>query len=151
MTRLIRVRQLASLARQTRGFRTSITALSNKNDALKLAFKSDEEDDKKRRYQASNPEVPVLMALEKRWHKMDAVDQDNIVQYLADKSRGDWHDLTAEEKKAIWFVNYGPYGPRSTEPDDPGRIYSNFAKAIAGIIIGISAYKGYQHSTKDSD
>jgi hypothetical protein len=69
---------------------------------LATAFKVDssEDDDRKKAYQAQNPEIPSLRGLTKRWNKMDAFDQDQIINYLDDRARGDWKDLTDEEKHA---------------------------------------------------
>lgn len=68
---------------------------------LATAFKGDDaSDDDRKAYQAQNPEIPSLRGLSKRWNKMDAFDQDQVINYLDDKSRGDWKLLTTEERQA---------------------------------------------------
>ncbi|ANB12994.1 hypothetical protein AWJ20_1272 [Sugiyamaella lignohabitans] len=78
-------------------------AAANNQSPLQLAFKTgDDEDDldSRGRYQTQNEEVPNVEALDKRWGKMDQIDQDDIIFYLEDRMRGDWKELSEAEKKA---------------------------------------------------
>jgi hypothetical protein len=71
---------------------------------LQLAFKTgDDEDEDRKRYNAQNVDIPNVEALPKRWNKMDALDQEDIMLYLEDKMRGNWKDLTISEKKASMY------------------------------------------------
>jgi hypothetical protein len=68
---------------------------------LATAFKiSDDDEDERPRYKPNSPDVPPLMGLSKRWNKMDALDQEEVIIYLDDKCRDDWKTLTTEEKQA---------------------------------------------------
>lgn len=111
---------------------------------LETAFKfNDDQEDNKHRYKY-NPkdyDVPDLRSIEKRWKTMDALDQEDVQLYLEDRMRNDWRDLSADEKRAIWFVNYGAWGPRAANPDKPERIYSYYIWLIVGTMGLVSAYK----------
>jgi hypothetical protein len=45
----------------------------------------------------------------------------------------------------VWYINYGPWGPRSNQVDDAGAMYGSYAVVIATIIAAISGYKGYEY------
>lgn len=114
---------------------------------LSTAFKlndNDDDNEQPRRFSSDSLDKPNLMSLHKRWDKMDAVESEEIIIYLDDRCRGDWRNLTDEEKKAVWFVNYGPWGPRAARPDDPGKIYGQLGKVVLGVMLGVSGYKGYE-------
>ena len=74
--------------------------------AFKLGDDEHDDDDRRMRYSAQNPEIPNLHGLSKNWHKMDHLDQEEVIIYLDDKARGDWKELTKEEKQASKFYFY---------------------------------------------
>jgi hypothetical protein len=43
----------------------------------------------------------------------------------------------------VWYIYFGPWGPRSSTEYDPGAFYGGIAKAVGGIIIGVCCYKAY--------
>ncbi|EMR09761.1 hypothetical protein PNEG_01945 [Pneumocystis murina B123] len=45
---------------------------------------------------------------------MSSDEKIDIQRQLNERQRGPWHDLTKEEKKAAYFIAFGPYGSRST-------------------------------------
>lgn len=122
-----------------------------KSSPLQTAFQrdDDEEDDSKRYRLQKNPVIPNIKNLPHRWNKMDAGSQDDIIAFLEDKMRGDWHELTADEKRALHYVYYGKWGPRGPEFVDHGRIYGYFAWTIGFCLVSVSGYKAWLESTKD--
>ncbi|KAH3678552.1 hypothetical protein WICMUC_001361 [Wickerhamomyces mucosus] len=68
-------------------------------------------------YNESNGNIaPDLSGLEHRWSKMKEFDQADILDYLNDKSTNHWNNLTQVEKRALYYIYYGPWGPRSKIP-----------------------------------
>lgn len=106
---------------------------------------NDDDDDDVSRY-AKNfdpADAPLLDNIEKRWNKMDQMDQEDVIMYLQYKEKGDWKELSDVEKKAIWYINYGPWGPRSSPKDDPGVVYQLYGAVVFWALFGVGLYKGY--------
>lgn len=116
-----------------------------KASPLQTAFQRDdeEEEDSKRYRLQKNPVIPKVQNLPRRWLKMDAGQQDDVIAYLEDKMRGDWHELTADEKRALHYIYYGSWGPRGSEHVDHGRIYGYFAWTIGVSLAGVTSYKAW--------
>lgn len=114
---------------------------------------NDDDDDEVGRYaKGFDPrDAPLLDHLEKRWAKMDQLEQDEIIMYLQYKERGDWMELTPVEKRAIWYINYGPWGPRGPIRDDPGRLYAVYAKVIALVLLGVGGYQLVKSTSTPAD
>ncbi|KAJ3116881.1 Cytochrome c oxidase subunit 5A [Phlyctochytrium bullatum] len=66
---------------------------------------------------ASSVTPAALTQLETRWAKLPEAEQGAIADKLALAQKGDWKNLTLDEKRAAYFVAYGPYGARN--PQDP--------------------------------
>ncbi|KAJ8330646.1 Cytochrome c oxidase subunit 5B, mitochondrial [Batrachochytrium dendrobatidis] len=59
----------------------------------------------------------ALSHIEARWVKLPEAEQGAIADQLAELQKGDWKALTLEQKRAAYFIAYGPYGART--PADP--------------------------------
>ncbi|CED84485.1 Cytochrome c oxidase, subunit IV/COX5b [Phaffia rhodozyma] len=59
--------------------------------------------------------VPDLWSIEYLWDKIDQDTKDRITAHLMERSQGDWKDLSMVEKKALWYINYGPWGKRAPQ------------------------------------
>ncbi|KAG4304692.1 hypothetical protein PORY_001745 [Pneumocystis oryctolagi] len=79
---------------------------------------------------------PTLLDLEKRWDYMSPDEKMDIQRQLNERQRGPWSDLTMEEKKAAYFIAFGPYGSRSIL-HPPG-----FFKKVALGTLGMLAVSG---------
>lgn len=44
---------------------------------------------------------------------------------------------------SVWYIYFGPWGPRSPVDFDPGAFYGGVAKALAGVVVGVCSYKAY--------
>ncbi|ROW04370.1 hypothetical protein VSDG_00718 [Cytospora chrysosperma] len=64
---------------------------------------------------------PTLANIEKRWESMPLQEQAELWMALRDRMKEDWHDLTLKEKKAAYWVAFGPHGPRALPPPDEGK------------------------------
>lgn len=56
--------------------------------------------------------TPAIIDLESRWEQMAVAEQEDIISQLAERQKGSWTELTADEKRAAWFISYGTWGPR---------------------------------------
>ncbi|KAH6604109.1 cytochrome c oxidase polypeptide v precursor [Trichoderma cornu-damae] len=76
---------------------------------------------------------PTLTNIEKRWEGMPLQEQADLWMALRDRMKGSWKDLTLQEKKAAYWIAFGPHGPRSIDP--PG----TNARIAWGVVIGLAA------------
>lgn len=76
---------------------------------------------------------PMLVDVEKRWEGMPPQEQAELWMALRDRMKGSWQELTPMEKKASYWIAFGPHGPRALPPPDENR------KVFMGTLIGIGA------------
>ncbi|KAF9425741.1 Cytochrome c oxidase subunit 5A [Entomortierella beljakovae] len=53
-----------------------------------------------------------LHNLETRWSTLSVQDQTSILRHLQQVQAGDWSKMSLEEKKAAFWISFGPYGSR---------------------------------------
>ncbi|PGH23165.1 hypothetical protein AJ80_02801 [Polytolypa hystricis UAMH7299] len=63
---------------------------------------------------------PILAGVEKRWEAMPPQEQAELWMQLRDRMKVDWHEMTLQEKKAAYWVAFGPHGPRAETPKGEG-------------------------------
>ncbi|MDI1489254.1 MAG: Cytochrome c oxidase subunit 5B, mitochondrial [Ramalina farinacea] len=61
---------------------------------------------------------PTLADIEKRWERMPPQEQADLWMALRDRMKNDWHELTVQERKAAYWIAFGPHGPRALPPPD---------------------------------
>ncbi|RMZ77969.1 hypothetical protein DV738_g4150, partial [Chaetothyriales sp. CBS 135597] len=89
---------------------------------------------------------PTLAGIEKRWEALPPQEQAELWMQLRDRMKVDWHELTLQEKKAAWWIAFGPHGPRAEDP--PGEwtkvfLYSTIGVGIAvGIFLTVRSFAG---------
>ncbi|ODV83067.1 hypothetical protein CANARDRAFT_30293 [[Candida] arabinofermentans NRRL YB-2248] len=54
----------------------------------------------------------TVAGLPTRWEKLPESDKSEVIEALAQRQKLPWTDLTAEEKKAAFYVSFGEWGPR---------------------------------------
>ncbi|KAF2633460.1 COX4-domain-containing protein [Macroventuria anomochaeta] len=64
---------------------------------------------------------PTLANIEQRWEDLPPQEQADLWMSLRDRMKTDWKELTLQEKKAAYFIAFGPHGPRRPPPPDEGR------------------------------
>ncbi|KAI1449346.1 cytochrome c oxidase subunit IV [Annulohypoxylon stygium] len=64
---------------------------------------------------------PTLANIEKRWEGMPQTEQAELWMALRDRMKENWAELTLSEKKAAYWIAFGPHGPRAMPPPDEGR------------------------------
>ncbi|KAI9655208.1 MAG: Cytochrome c oxidase subunit 5A [Alyxoria varia] len=61
---------------------------------------------------------PTLANIEKRWDEMPPQEQAELWMALRDRMTVDWHQMTMQEKRASYWIAFGPHGPRALPPPD---------------------------------
>ncbi|KFA61764.1 hypothetical protein S40285_04165 [Stachybotrys chlorohalonatus IBT 40285] len=74
---------------------------------------------------------PTLANIEKRWEGMPLQEQADLWMALRDRMKGNWNELTLQEKKAAYWIAFGPHGPRAADPPGSG------ARIAWGVFIGL--------------
>ncbi|GMG39600.1 unnamed protein product [Ambrosiozyma monospora] len=54
----------------------------------------------------------TVSQLESRWEKLPESDRKDLIESLSERQKLPWTQLTAEEKKAAWYISFGEWGPR---------------------------------------
>ncbi|KAJ3170408.1 Cytochrome c oxidase subunit 5A [Geranomyces variabilis] len=82
----------------------------------------------------------ALAQIETRWAKLPECEQGAIADALAAKQKGDWKEMSLEEKRAAYWIAYGPYGARS--PHDPAMKWKvlGWSLGFSAVAVGIWAY-----------
>jgi len=78
---------------------------------------------------------PTLAGIEKRWEAMPPQEQAELWMQLRDRMKVDWHEMTLQEKKAAWWIAFGPHGPRAEAP--PGEWTKIWLYTLAGCGISV--------------
>ncbi|CAI7668978.1 Cytochrome c oxidase polypeptide 5 [Penicillium cosmopolitanum] len=63
---------------------------------------------------------PTIAGIEKRWEGMPPQEQADLWMSLRDRMKVDWHQMTIQEKKAAYWIAFGPHGPRAQAPKGEG-------------------------------
>ncbi|KAI9023264.1 cytochrome c oxidase subunit IV family [Hyaloraphidium curvatum] len=95
---------------------------------------------------ASTVSDAALVGLEARWGRLPECEQAAVAEKLLEKQKGDWRKMTQEEKRAAYFIAYGPHSSRA--PEDPSlnqRVYSTVAFIMA--VSGGIWYYWFTHRT----
>ncbi|KAI9276911.1 cytochrome c oxidase subunit IV [Phascolomyces articulosus] len=75
----------------------------------------------------------AVQNLETRWKTLSTAEQNTIAKQLEEAQKGDWKVLSTEEKKAAYYVAFGPHGPREpiTQPGHTGKVLGGVAAVLA--------------------
>ncbi|GAA5884027.1 hypothetical protein JCM16303_001365 [Sporobolomyces ruberrimus] len=81
---------------------------------------------------ASTSVAPVaLNNIEASWKTLTPAEQEQTFKHLEELQKKDWKELSLDEKKASYYVAFGPHGPR--EP-----IQAEAGKTIAGVVAAVA-------------
>ncbi|EGN95857.1 COX4, subunit IV of cytochrome c oxidase [Serpula lacrymans var. lacrymans S7.3] len=87
---------------------------------------------------SSAPSVVPLSNVEAQWEKLSKGEQLTVHQQLEELQKKDWKTLSTDEKKAAYYVAFGPHGPRApvSPPGDGLKIavYTLGLVGVAGLI-----------------
>ncbi|OCL12629.1 COX4-domain-containing protein [Glonium stellatum] len=76
---------------------------------------------------------PTLANIEKRWEAMPPQEQAELWMSLRDRMKVDWNEMTLQEKKAAYWIAFGPHGPRALPP--PGETKKVALYTVIGILV----------------
>jgi len=62
---------------------------------------------------SSSPSIIPLSNVEAQWEMMSNEEQITVHQQLEQLQKKDWKELSLDEKKAAYYVAFGPHGPRA--------------------------------------
>ncbi|KAI9671207.1 MAG: Cytochrome c oxidase subunit 5A [Caeruleum heppii] len=77
---------------------------------------------------------PTLANIEKRWEAMPPQEQADLWMQLRDRMKNPWSELTLQEKKAAYWIAFGPHGPRALPP--PGENWKVFSYTMICVGVG---------------
>ncbi|PWN44168.1 cytochrome c oxidase subunit IV [Ceraceosorus guamensis] len=75
----------------------------------------------------------TLPNIEARWSNLSKEEQYTIYRKLEEVQRRDWKELSLDEKKAAYYISFGPHGPRKPITQ-PGQAIKT-AAGVTGLII----------------
>ncbi|KAJ9641907.1 Cytochrome c oxidase subunit 5B, mitochondrial [Coniosporium tulheliwenetii] len=94
---------------------------------------------------------PTLADIEKRWEAMPPQEQADLWMALRDRMKVDWKELTLQEKKAAYWIAFGPHGPRALPP--PGEGTTVFIYTMIGVAAAATTpktmTKEYQEASEE--
>ncbi|KAK4214011.1 putative cytochrome c oxidase [Rhypophila sp. PSN 637] len=82
---------------------------------------------------------PTLANIEKRWEGMPMQEQADLWMALRDRMKGSWSELTLQEKKAAYWIAFGPHGPRALPPPDEGKKVFLYTAIGVGVSLALFA------------
>ncbi|KAH7103629.1 cytochrome c oxidase subunit V [Auriculariales sp. MPI-PUGE-AT-0066] len=83
-----------------------------------------------------NASAVPLSNVEAQWSRLSSNEQLEVHSQLGNLQKKDWKSLSTDEKKAAYYVAFGPHGPR-TPSNPPGTATKVFLGTMA--MIGISS------------
>ncbi|KIY62897.1 COX4, subunit IV of cytochrome c oxidase [Cylindrobasidium torrendii FP15055 ss-10] len=97
---------------------------------------------------APSSRAPInLSNVEAQWEKFDSSERAALHEQLEAITKKDWKELSIDEKKAAYYVSFGPHGPRApvSKPGDNLKAFLGFAALIgvsATVFFGIRSIGG---------
>jgi len=84
----------------------------------------------------NGPRNPFLVCA---WKSLTPTDQEAVFKHLEALQKKDWKELSTNEKKAAYYVSFGPHGPR--EPIvPPGSNIKIFFGTIAAMVAAVGVF-----------
>ncbi|KAL7751884.1 Cytochrome c oxidase subunit 5B, mitochondrial [Sorochytrium milnesiophthora] len=70
-----------------------------------------------RRAASSSAVSPAALSdIPARWSQLQQVDREHITDQLLEAQKNDWKALSAEQKRALFYIAFGPHGQRERLP-----------------------------------
>ncbi|KAH3687230.1 hypothetical protein WICPIJ_001787 [Wickerhamomyces pijperi] len=102
------------------------------------------------KYSTYNPSVgahegyipPDLTGIENRWSKMSEFDQTDLIDHLQERQSQPWGQLSTPEKRALYYIYYGPWGPRSEIPVESlaSKVLKRLAVFVAVVGLAVAGF-----------
>ncbi|KAL1930515.1 hypothetical protein VTP01DRAFT_10677 [Rhizomucor pusillus] len=84
-----------------------------------------------------------LQDIEPKWQTLPQAERDAVYKHLDELQTQDWKTLLAEEKRAAYFVAFGPHGPRRPLTQ-PGHLW----RVLAGVSGALAISSGIMYATR---
>ncbi|CAG8605413.1 1385_t:CDS:2, partial [Ambispora gerdemannii] len=97
-----------------------------------------------RRSASTTSSVPSLTNLETRWKTLSSEEQSTLTKQLVDLQKKDWHELSLDQKRAAYYVAFGPHGPREPR-DEPNQGIKVLAGVTISVIVSVLLFKWSRH------
>ncbi|ORZ21278.1 cytochrome c oxidase subunit IV [Absidia repens] len=80
-----------------------------------------------------NASTVAVQNLEGRWKTLSTAEQNTIAKQLEEVQKGDWKVISTDEKKAAYYIAFGPHGPREplTGPNHTSKVIGGTLAVIA--------------------
>jgi len=94
---------------------------------------------------SSTARTPIpLSNVEAQWEKMTSDEQLDVHKQLEELQKKDWKHLSLDEKKAAYYVSFGPHGPR-TPINPPGTWLKVFLGTVTAVTAGVLIFTAIHH------
>ena len=84
-----------------------------------------------------------LNNLDASWFKLNNEERQQVYSSLVEKQKLDWKTLSIDEKRAAYFVSFGPHGPRKPIVEEG---YNT--KVFLGVLAAIAAAGGIYYTAR---
>ncbi|ORY44277.1 cytochrome c oxidase subunit IV-domain-containing protein [Leucosporidium creatinivorum] len=84
---------------------------------------------------STSPSAVSLSNIEASWKSLTPAEQESTFKALEELQKKDWKELSLDEKKASYYVAFGPHGPR--EP-----IAASGTSTLAGVAVAVAVAGG---------
>jgi len=90
----------------------------------------------------------AIANLETRWKTLSTDEQNNLTKQLEELQKQDWHKLSLEEKRAAYYISFGPHGPREPmfKPGFTGKVVAGVA---AGVGVAGAMFYGFRQGGQE--
>ena len=78
-----------------------------------------------------NTHTRTYPQIEASWKSLTPTEQEQTFKHLEELQKKDWKELSLDEKKAAYYVAFGPHGPREPIQADGGKTLMGVTAAVA--------------------
>ncbi|KAJ3058761.1 Cytochrome c oxidase subunit 5A [Podochytrium sp. JEL0797] len=83
-----------------------------------------------------------IAQIETRWGKLPEAEQGAIADRLAVAEKGDWKQMSNEEKRAAYYIAYGDHGARNQR--DPNLTKAVMAWSSVFVVLAVGMYSWWE-------
>ena len=85
-----------------------------------------------------------ISGLDKRWENLPEPEKKTVIDALSERQKLPWDQLTAQEKKAAYYISFGDWGPRRPLYNAAEK-RTIFWGTVAGLGICTAVFLGIRH------
>ncbi|CAG8640550.1 24737_t:CDS:2, partial [Cetraspora pellucida] len=82
---------------------------------------------------ASTISNPTIANIETQWQALSETDKSGLIKKLEELQKQDWNKLSIDDKRAAYYISFGPHGPREplTGPGHTGKVFIGIGGVLA--------------------